>query len=732
MTEQRSTMTKPNKNPLIDEKSYREWYASSFSDEFWLKQAQSISWINAPTVADRSCFASNPQIRWFEDGTLNVCYNCVDRHLQNNADKTAIIFEPDEPGRAVHISYRELHRNVCKLANTLKSLGVEKGDVVTVYLPMDPSIIYAMLACARIGAIHAVVFSGFASHALADRLAQSGSKVVITKTDNQRGGRTIKLRDNVDNALAANEAQKQNTVTSIILMDEFVREAPGEKGQACDSNSAAGPGEYNAPSAGNHSAAGPVGHNAATHTNIPVIYFHNRHADERFCPCEEMSALDPLFVLYTSGSTGRPKGVVHSSGGYITYTALTHRVVFDLQPDDVYFCTADIGWITGHSYGVYGPLANGATLVLFQGIPTYPDAGRFWRIIDEHKVSIFYTAPTALRSLIKLGDEFVRQASLSTLRVLGSVGEPIDLPTWQWFYELVGHSNCPIMDTWWQTESGGVLICPLLSQPQKPGCATKPFAGVAPAIKFIAQPSATNPSANVSEYVGSIAQPSATDPSTSIAEYIGSIAQHATTNPSAKENCISPASSESEARGSLELHRSWPGQCIGVLNDPLYFQQAYFKDGVYVSGDGARTDSDGDFWILGRMDDVLNVSGHRLNSAELEQAVTSLPAIAETCVVGAPHDIKGQCIVVFVVLRKGERSDDVATHVTAQLRKEIGPIASPDRVVVVAELPKTRSGKIVRRLLRKLVAGDNVASEDTSMLLNPDALATIEAALHQK
>lgn len=602
-----------DENPLYNEESYKHWHESSFQDAFWLEQARYIDWTRVPTMANRSRFNSPAEVRWFEDGTLNVCYNCVDRHLLSN--KTAIIFEPDECGKSERITYKVLHQRVCQTANALKKLGVKKGDIVTLYLPMDPSIIYSMLACARLGAVHSVVFSGFAPHALSERLVQSRSKFIITKTASQRGGRIITLKKNVDDAIQ--ESSKSGVVPTVLLMDDI----------------------------------------------------HNGLSDlPNDCPCEEVSSTAPLFILYTSGSTGRPKGVVHSSGGYLTYVAITYRLIFNSKPDDVHFCTADIGWITGHSYGVYGPLANGATLVLFQGVPTYPDASRFWKIIDEHGVSVFYTSPTAMRSLRKAPREFVEGANLGSLRILASVGEPIDAATWQWFYDKVGHAKCPIMDTWWQTETGGVLVCPLVrASGQKPSCAGKPFAGIAPVI------------------------------------------------------VPSKDSDRAEHSGQLCFKSSWPGQFIGVLNDPEYFQ-TYFHDGVYMSGDGARIDSDGNIWILGRMDDVINVSGHRLNSAELEQAASGCPCVTEACVVGYPHEIKGQGICVFIVVSGAIEPQVAQQAIVFQMRKNIGPIATPDKVIILPELPKTRSGKTVRRLLRKIAAGDDIEHEDTSTLINPGSV----------
>jgi acetyl-CoA synthetase len=607
--------SEPSANPLYNDASYKRWHEASLQESFWIEQAQQLDWIQFPTKTNGSRFHSHAEISWFEDGTLNVCYNCVDRHL--HSQKTAIIFEPDECGKTERISYQTLHQKVCQMANALKKLGIKKGDIVTLYLPMEPSIIYSMLACARIGAVHSVVFSGFSSHALSDRLVQSRSKVLITKRASQRGGRSISLKENVDSAIQ--ESASVGVLPVVLLTDDVYSESSASE-----------------------------------------------FSDE--CPCEEMSSTDPLFILYTSGSTGCPKGVVHSSGGYLTYVATTYRLIFDAKPNDVYFCTADIGWITGHSYGVYGPLVNGATLVLFQGVPTYPDASRFWKIIDEQRVSVFYTSPTALRSLRKSSQDFIEQANLSSLRILASVGEPIDPATWQWFYERVGHQNCPIMDTWWQTETGGVLICPLVQKSgQTPSCAAKPFAGIVPTIV----------PCKISDSI--------------------------------------------EQSGQLCFKNSWPGQFIGILNDPEYFQ-TYFQNGVYASGDGGRIDSDGNVWILGRLDDVINVSGHRLNSAELEQAAGSHPDISEACVVGYPHDIKGQGLCVFAVVRSGVDVNTAPQSITFQMRQIIGPIAAPDKVIILPELPKTRSGKTVRRLLRKIAEGCNVEHEDTSTLVNPEAV----------
>ncbi|MDR1113354.1 MAG: acetate--CoA ligase, partial [Bacteroidales bacterium] len=541
-------------------------------------------------------------------------------------------------GITTKISYKELHANVCKVANVLKLLGVKKGDIVTIYLPMAPELIYSMLACARIGAIHSVVFSGFSANALSDRLAQSKSNIVITRSISNRGGRSIDLKKNVKNALKENKT----FVKKVLLMDDD--------------------------SSNNNSSINFADDNTTDSVMVDVSSFN---IDSNDCYCEAMSATDPVFILYTSGSTGRPKGVIHSSGGYLTYVNTTFESIFDIGPNDVYFCTADIGWITGHSYGVYGPLSNGATLVLFQGIPTYPDASRYWKIIDEHRVSLFYTAPTALRSLMKMDEMFVKNASLKSLRILASVGEPIDPSTWQWYYDVVGHKRCPIIDTWWQTETGGIMICPFLQKVgQKPGCASKPFVSIEPEIMI-----------------------------------------------------------NEDGQGVLGFKKSWPGQFIGILNDLACFQ-SYFCNGTYISKDGAKFDKDGDIWILGRVDDVLNVSGHRLNSSELENAVMSHPSVVDSGVVGFPHEIKGQGIIVFVVIKDGDYNHELLSkEIKEKTRDIIGPIATPDKIVFVSELPKTRSGKIVRYLLQKIASKKDIFDDDKQTLINAKCIEDISERL---
>ncbi len=562
--------------------------------------------------------------------SLNACYNCVDRHLDKKADDVAIIWEGDEPDRDLGITYRELHERVCRFANSLKELGAKKGDRITIYMPMIPDAAVAMLACARIGAIHSVVFGGFSPDALAGRIADCESNIVITADEGVRGGKVIPLKANVDKAAA----NKQVTTLDKVLV---VRHTGGD-------------------------IDWDDGRDAWLHELAEKV-----DAD---CPCEEMNAEDPLFILYTSGSTGKPKGVLHTTGGYLVYTAITHKFVFDYHPGDVYWCTADVGWVTGHSYIVYGPLANGAITLMFEGVPTYPSASRFWEVCDKHKVNICYTAPTAIRALMREGDEPVKKTSRKSLRLLGTVGEPINPEAWEWYYHVVGDERCPIVDTWWQTETGGILISPLPGATAlKPGSATKPLFGIKPAI---------------------------VDSDGKVLDGV--------------------------AEGNLVLTDSWPGQMRTVYGDHDRFVETYFSafKGTYFTGDGARRDEDGYYWITGRVDDVLNVSGHRMGTAEVESALVAHPKVAEAAVVGYPHDIKGQGIYAYVTLMGGvDASDELLNELRQWVRKEIGPIASPDLIQWAPGLPKTRSGKIMRRILRKVAENDYDNLGDTSTLADP-------------
>ncbi|MEK0085484.1 acetate--CoA ligase [Benzoatithermus flavus] len=613
-----------------DKAKYRAMYERSVKDPdgFWAEMAERLDWMRKPTRIKNTSFEGDVRIRWYEDGELNVCYNCVDRHLEKRGDQVAIIWEADDPNIDRKITYRELHEKVCKLANVLKAQGVKKGDRVTIYLPMIPEAAYAMLACARIGAIHSVVFGGFSPDSLADRINDAQSKLVITCDGGVRGGRAVPLKENADKAL-----EKCPADVKILMFRHTGLDVPMKKGRDID--------------------AGPLMKEAS--------------AD---CPPERMNAEDPLFILYTSGSTGKPKGVLHTSGGYLVYAALTHEYVFDYKDGDIYWCTADVGWVTGHSYILYGPLANGATTLMFEGIPTYPSITRFWDVIDKHKVTIFYTAPTAIRSLMQKGDEPVKKSSRKSLRLLGSVGEPINPEVWKWYHRVVGDSRCPIVDTWWQTETGGILISALPGAIDlKPGSATLPFFGVQPAL----------------------------------VDNDGKIL-------------------EGPAEGNLVMVDSWPGQMRTVYGDHERFVQTYFSTfkGYYFTGDGARRDEDGYYWITGRVDDVINVSGHRLGTAEVESALVAHPAVAEAAVVGYPHDIKGQGIFCYVTLQADiEPSEDLRKELVAWVRKEIGPIASPDVIQWAPGLPKTRSGKIMRRILRKIAANEFDNLGDTSTLADP-------------
>ena len=567
-------------------------------------------------------------IKWFEDGTLNASANCLDRHLETRGDQTAIIWEGDEPTESLHISYKQLHEQVCRFANALKTRGIKKGDRVTIYMPMVPEATVAMLACTRIGAIHSVVFGGFSPEALAGRIQDCGSNCVITADEGVRGGKTIPLKANTDKAL---ESCPDCTTC-------FVVKRTGHETHWVDGRD---------------------------------IWFHEAsEASSAECPAEEMNAEDPMFILYTSGSTGKPKGVLHTTAGYMVYASMTHQYVFDYRDGDIYWCTADVGWVTGHSYIVYGPLANGATTLMFEGVPNYPDSSRFWQVVEKHKVSIFYTAPTAIRALMREGDAPVKKWNRSSIRLLGSVGEPINPEAWMWYHNVVGDARCPIVDTWWQTETGGILITPLPgATPTKPGSATRPFFGIEPVLVD-------------------------------------------------NENNIIDGAGE----GNLCINRSWPGQMRTVYGDHQRFIATYFSEfeGRYFSGDGARRDADGYYWITGRVDDVLNVSGHRMGTAEIESALVAHPMVAEAAVVGFPHDIKGQGIYAFVTLNLGETpSDELRFELRQWVRNEIGPIASPDLLQWAPGLPKTRSGKIMRRILRKIAADDFSELGDISTLAEP-------------
>ncbi len=618
----------------VDAAGYEKMYGRSIKDPegFWADEGKRLDWIKPYSKIKTANFKyGDVDIRWFEDGTLNVAANCIDRHLEKNADRTAIIFEPDSPDTpAQNISYRELHEKVCRMANVLRAQGVTRGDRVIIYLPMIPEAAYAMLACARIGAIHSVVFAGFSPDALADRINDCEAKLVITADESPRGGRKTALKSNTDAAL-----QRCSDKVRCLVVKHTGGQTTWVEGRDVDVNAMM-------------SQAAPD------------------------CPPEEVGAEDPLFILYTSGSTGKPKGVVHSSGGYLVFAAMTHQYTFDYHEGDVFWCTADVGWVTGHSYIIYGPLANGATTLMFEGVPTYPDAGRFWAVCEKHKVNQFYTAPTAIRALMAHGDEPVTKHDLSSLKLLGTVGEPINPEAWNWYNEVVGGKRCPIVDTWWQTETGGHLITPLPgATPTKPGSATTPFFGVQPAV-------------------------------------------------------LEPESGKeietTEAEGVLVLKDSWPGQMRTIWGDHQRFQDTYFQQykGYYFSGDGCRRDADGYYWITGRVDDVINVSGHRMGTAEVESALVAHPKVAEAAVVGYPHDIKGQGIYAYVTLMSGEEpSDELRKDLEKWVRTDIGPIAKPDLIQFAPGLPKTRSGKIMRRILRKVAENDPDSLGDTSTLADP-------------
>src|ERR1700758_41135 len=619
------------KRAYIDDAKYQTMYAQSIKDPngFWGEQGKRIHWFKPFTKVKNTSFdPHNVSIKWFEDGTTNAAYNCIDRHLAERGDQVAIIWEGDDPKDSEKITYRELHDRVCRMANVLRNRNVGKGDRVTIYLPMIPEAAYAILACARIGAIHSVVFGGFSPDSLAGRIEDCKSNVVITADEGLRGGRKVPLKANTDAAI-----KKVGGVDFVIVVKRTG--APVDMDPVRD-----------------------------------VWYHEAKEVVTADCPCAEMNAEDPLFILYTAGSTGKPKGVLHTTGGYLVYTAMTHQDVFDYHDGDIYWCTADVGWVTGHSYIVYGPLANGAVTLMFEGVPNYPSVSRFWEVIDKHKVNIFYTAPTALRALMGAGEEPVKKTSRASLRLLGSVGEPINPEAWEWYHRVVGERRCPIVDTWWQTETGGILITPLPGATRlKPGSATLPFFGVQPEIV------------------------------------------------DAQGRTLA-----GECTGNLCIADSWPGQMRTVFGDHERFVQTYFATfkGLYFTGDGARRDADGYYWITGRVDDVINVSGHRMGTAEVESALVAHPKVAEAAVVGYPHDIKGQGIYAYVTLKVGEEpTEPLRKELVQWVRKEIGPIATPDLIQWAPSLPKTRSGKIMRRILRKIAANEQSQLGDTSTLADP-------------
>jgi acetyl-CoA synthetase len=620
---------------LVDNDKYNTLYKQSIDDPegFWREHGKRLDWSTPYTKVKNTSFdKGHINIRWFEDGQLNASYNCIDRHLAAKANKTALIWEGDNPEQSENITYQQLHDEVAKLANGLKKLGVAKGDRVAIYMPMTPQAVYAMQACARIGAIHSVVFGGFSPSAIADRINDSGAKVVITSDEGRRAGNCVPLKANVD------EAVSQDSVTTVEHV--IVHQLTGGE----------------------------------VEWNSHDVWWHDLVADlPADCEPEPMNAEDPLFILYTSGSTGQPKGVVHTTGGYLVYASMTHEYVFDLKEDDIFWCSADVGWITGHSYIAYGPLVNGCTQVVFEGVPTYPTAGRMGEVIDKHNVTILYTAPTAIRALMAKGDEPTATSKRTSLRIMGSVGEPINPEAWAWYYEHIGNENCPIVDTWWQTETGGIMITPLPgATDMKPGSATRPFFGIAPALY------------------------------------------------DAEGNTL-----EGAVDGNLVILDSWPSQARTVYGDHERFEQTYFSayPGVYFTGDGCRRDEDGYYWITGRVDDVLNVSGHRLGTAEIESALVAHEAVAEAAVVGYPHDIKGQGIYVYITPNEGVTvSDELTAEVRNWVRKELSPIASPDMIQWSPGLPKTRSGKIMRRILRKIAANEHQQLGDTSTLADPSVV----------
>jgi acetyl-CoA synthetase len=624
------------KSAWADEGQYFKLYEQSLKDPdgFWREQGKRLHWIKPFTKVKNASFTGDVSIKWYEDGTLNACYNCVDRHAQTRPDRTAILWEGDSPHEQKHVSYAELLENVCRLANVLKSRGVKKGDRVTIYMPMIPEAAYAMLACARIGAIHSVVFGGFSPDSLIGRIQDCKSNFLITADEGLRGGRKVPLKANADEAL------KQCPDVKTVIV---VRRTGGSIGWV---------------------------------EGRDVWYHEAMSAASKDCPPAEMSAEDPLFILYTSGSTGKPKGVLHTTAGYLVFTSMTHQYVFDYHDGDIYWCTADVGWVTGHSYIVYGPLANGATTLMFEGVPNYPDASRFWQVIDKHKVNIFYTAPTAIRALMREGESFVKKTSRKSLKLLGTVGEPINPEAWLWYHRVVGDSKVPIVDTWWQTETGGIMISPLPgATPLKPGSATRPFFGVKPVI----------------------------------------------VDGDGKEL-------QGAAEGNLCIAEAWPGMMRTVFGDHKRFVETYFSTfkGKYFTGDGARRDEDGYYWITGRVDDVINVSGHRIGTAEVESALVAHQKVAEAAVVGYPHDLKGQGIYAYVTLKAGNTpSEDLRKELVGWVRKQIGPIAAPDLIQWAPNLPKTRSGKIMRRILRKIAANEHGQLGDVSTLADPSVVTDL-------
>jgi len=631
------------KGAHLNAESYKRMYQESVDnpESFWAEQGKRLTWFTPYSKVKNTSFApGNVDIKWFEDGQLNVCYNCVDRHLSERGDKTAIIFEGDEVDVQQHISYKELYEHVTRFANGLKKLGVGKGDRVAIYMPMVPEAAYAMLACARLGAIHSVIFAGFSPKAIADRVNDCDAKVVITANEGKRGGRAIPLKPNVDKAVADGNCPSVERVVVLKQTDSATEMNSGRD-----------------------------------------VWWHELIGDcDTDCPAEAMNAEDPLFVLYTSGSTGQPKGVVHTTGGYLVYASMTHEYAFDLKEDDIYWCAADVGWVTGHSYIVYGPLANGTTTLMFEGVPTYPDVTRIGKIVDKHKVSILYTAPTAIRALMSKGGAAAQGSSRESLRILGSVGEPINPEAWEWYYEKIGNGNCPIIDTWWQTENGGLMIAPWPAvKDMKPGAAQLPFFGVKPQLM---------------DNEGS---------------------------------AIEPKSGEIQ-EGNLVILDSWPGQARTIWGDHKRFEETYFSayKNTYFTGDGARYDADGDWWITGRVDDVLNVSGHRLGTAEIESSLVAHPSVSEAAVVGYPHDIKGQGIYVYVTTMDGvEPSDELKKDLVKWVREDLSPIAAPDLLQWAPGLPKTRSGKIMRRILRKIACNEHQQLGDTSTLADPSVVDSL-------